>query len=129
MTRDASVAVPCVWKLPDLWTQRTRPQVFATPPTVSHSSHTPHHRVPSEARRKPEPPESLISDPQILRRRPNTEGLVTRQGTHEALACRHGCRWSLDRRRPRSGGASPYSESSRLFPSLLSLRRGRCSRL
>src|SRR5260370_24473099 len=69
MTRDASVAVPCVWKLPDLWTQRTRPQVFAKPQTVSHSSHTPHHRVPSEARRTPEPPESLISDPQILRRR------------------------------------------------------------
>jgi hypothetical protein len=41
-TRDASCAAPCVWKLPDLWTQRTRPQVFAKPQTVSHSSHTPH---------------------------------------------------------------------------------------
>ena len=27
------------WKLPDLWTPRTRPQVFAKPQTVSHSSH------------------------------------------------------------------------------------------
>jgi hypothetical protein len=34
-TRDASVAAPCVWKLPDLWTPRTRPQVFAKPQTVS----------------------------------------------------------------------------------------------
>ena len=33
-------AVPRVWKLPDLWTHRTRPQVFAKPQTVLHSSHT-----------------------------------------------------------------------------------------
>jgi hypothetical protein len=45
-TRDASLAAPCVWKLPDLWTQRTRPQVFAKPQTVSHSSHTPHCHIP-----------------------------------------------------------------------------------
>jgi hypothetical protein len=35
------VTAVCVWKLPDLWTHRTRPQVFAKPQTVSHSSHTP----------------------------------------------------------------------------------------
>jgi Rhodopirellula transposase DDE domain len=54
-TRDASLAAPRVWKLPDLWTHRTRPQVFAKPQTVSHSSHTPHRPVPSEEPRRPQP--------------------------------------------------------------------------
>jgi len=51
-TRDASFAAPCVWQLPDLWTQRTRPQVFAKPQTVSHSSHTPHRLVPFRRTKK-----------------------------------------------------------------------------
>src|SRR5262245_32317274 len=50
--RDASLAAPRVWKLPDLWTPRTRPQVFAKPQTVSHSSHTPPRRVPRRQERK-----------------------------------------------------------------------------
>jgi hypothetical protein len=39
---------------PDLWTQRTRPQVSAKPQTVSHSSHTP-HRGPHQKNGNPEP--------------------------------------------------------------------------
>jgi hypothetical protein len=54
-TRDASCAPPSVWKRPDLWTHRTRPQVFAKPQTVSHSSHTPSRHISSEEDGKPEP--------------------------------------------------------------------------
>ena len=68
-TRDASGAPPGLWKLPDLWTQRTRPQVFAKPQTVSHSSHTLilvlFHKNDDDRN----PSESLVRDPQILRRR------------------------------------------------------------
>ena len=68
-TRDASLAAPRVWKLPDLWTPRTRPQVFAQPQTVSHSSHT-HHRLLSRQERRRIPSGRRLIRPQILRRRP-----------------------------------------------------------
>ena len=56
-TRDASsIAAPAsAWKLPDLRTPRTRPQVFAKPQTVSHSSHTPHQVSLSDETQRPEP--------------------------------------------------------------------------
>ena len=70
-TRDASGAAPGVWKLPDRWTQRTRPPVFAKRPTVSHSSHTPHrHRRFQKTDEAQNPSEALVTEPQILRRRP-----------------------------------------------------------
>jgi len=43
-------AAPRVWKLPDLWTPRRRPQVCAQPQTVSHSSHTPHRSLSEETK-------------------------------------------------------------------------------
>src|SRR4029453_1862543 len=52
--RDASLSTPRGWKVPDPWTPRTRPPVFAKPQTVSHSSHTP-HRCPIQKNENPEP--------------------------------------------------------------------------
>src|SRR5438093_9233740 len=62
-TRDASRTAPRVWKLPDLWTHRTRPQVFAKPQTVSHSSHTPYRVSLSDKTQRPEPLSFLIQRP------------------------------------------------------------------
>src|SRR6516165_8299455 len=53
--RDASLAAPRVWKLPERWTPRTRPQLFAKPQTVSHSSHTPYHVLSLRQHQRPEP--------------------------------------------------------------------------
>src|SRR5262245_36413315 len=78
--RDASLAAPRVWKLPDLWTQRTRPQVFAKPQTVLHSSHTPHCHIRFQKTDEDQnSSESMVPDPQILRRRPLFQG---QSGTH-----------------------------------------------
>jgi hypothetical protein len=54
LTRDASsiAAALRAWKLPDLWTPRTRPQVFAKPQTVSHSFNTPLRCGPFRQERK-----------------------------------------------------------------------------
>jgi len=80
-TRDASFAAPRVWKLPDLWTQRTRPQVCAKPQTVSHSSHNASSSCPFQKNEEDQnPSESLVTDPQILRRRPFSELLEILRG-------------------------------------------------
>jgi hypothetical protein len=62
-TRDASLAGLRVWKLPDLWTQRTRPQVFAKPQTVSHSSHTPYSPIRFSRTKNSRTPQNHWSSP------------------------------------------------------------------
>ena len=61
-----------VWKLTDLWTQRTRPQILAKPQNGFAQAHTPHRRFPFQKNQDQNLSESVVSYPQILRRRRKT---------------------------------------------------------
>jgi hypothetical protein len=70
-TRDASSRPRRVWKLPDLWTHRTRPQILAKPQNGFAQAST--RLIVSPFQKNEDQTLSVCwdSDPQILRRRHN----------------------------------------------------------